>query len=244
MTDDIERGAGRAVWAQIADAVRGEIVDGAHPPGAALPTEAALAARFGVNRHTVRRAVRHLVEGGLVRVEQGRGSFVSENVLDYTLGRRTRFSESLSKPDSALVRVLLFADRVKADRSLAAHLDIRAGSAVWRLELIGKANDRPISVGSHYFSARRFPDFPDAFGRRGSISLALEELGVPDYTRRWTRITAVMPGGDDARHLQQPRTRPVLRTDSVNVDGAGRPIEFGRARFAADRIQLLVDGQG
>ncbi len=244
MSDDIERGAGRAVWAQIAEAVRADIVGGAYPPGTALPTEASLSARFGVNRHTVRRAVRHLVEDGLVRVEQGRGSFVSESVLDYTLGRRTRFSESLSRPDSALVRVLLFADRVRADKRLADHLELRAGAAVWRLELIGKADDRPISVGSHYFGARRFPDFPDVFRRCGSISRALEDLGIPDYTRRWTRITAILPDAEDARHLQQPRARPVLRTDSVNVDGEGRPIEFGRARFAADRIQLLVDGQG
>lgn len=243
MTDDIERGAGRAVWAQIAEAVRRDIVGGGYPPGAALPTEAGLADRFGVNRHTVRRAVRQLVEDGLVRVEQGRGSFVSESVLDYALGRRTRFSESLSRPDSALVRVLLFAERTKADKRLAGHLDIRTGAAVWQLELIGKADDRPISVASHYFSAGRFPDFPDIFRRCASISRALEEAGIPDYTRRWTRITAILPDAEDARHLQQPRTRPVLRTDSLNVDGKGQPIEFGRARFAADRIQLLVDGQ-
>jgi GntR family phosphonate transport system transcriptional regulator len=242
MSEDIERGAGRAVWAQIAEAVRGDIVGGDYPAGAALPTEAEMAARFGVNRHTVRRAIGHLVEDGLVRVEQGRGSFVSESVLDYALGRRTRFSESLSNADSALTRTLLFADRIKADKTLAGHLNLRAGSSVWRLELLGKSGERPLSVASHYFSARRFPDMPDQVGRFGSISRALEACGVPDYTRRWTRITAILPTADDARHLQQPRTRPVLRTDAVNVEGDEAPIEFGRARFAADRIQLLVEG--
>lgn len=244
MPYDIERGAGRAVWAQIAEALRGEIVGGAYAPGATLPTEAALARRFDVNRHTVRRALRHLVEDGLVRVEQGRGSFVSESVLDYTLGRRTRFSESLSTAESALTRELLFADRIKADKTLANHLDLRSGAPVWRLELLGRSGERPISVASHFFGVRRFPDFPDVFQRSGSISAALAAMGVPDYTRRWTRITAILPDADDARHLQQSRSRPVLRTDAVNVDGDGRPIEFGRARFAADRIQLLVDGQG
>ena len=62
-------------------------------PAARLPTEAQLSARFGVNRHTVRRALEELSRNGLVRIEQGRGSFVAEDVLDYTVGPRTRFSE-------------------------------------------------------------------------------------------------------------------------------------------------------
>ncbi len=49
--------------------------------------------QFGVNRHTVRRALEELSRGGLVRVEQGRGSFVAEDVLDYKVEPRTRFSE-------------------------------------------------------------------------------------------------------------------------------------------------------
>ncbi len=242
LSEEIERGGGRAVWAQIADALREKIVSGDYAPGAAMPTEAVLAERFDVNRHTVRRAMRHLVEGGLVRVEQGRGSFVSESVLDYVVGRRTRFSESLSSADSALQRILLFADKVRADKRLAENLGLHAGVSVWRLELLGTSDERPISVASHYFSARRFPDFPSVFARCGTISSALASMGVPDYTRQWTRVTAVLPDARDAQLLQQPRSRPVLRTDAVNVDGEGNPIEFGRARFAGDRIQLLVDG--
>ncbi|HEX4260713.1 MAG TPA: GntR family transcriptional regulator, partial [Acetobacteraceae bacterium] len=84
---------GIAVWRRIADTLRGEIGGGAAAPGARLPTEAQLAARFAVNRHTIRRAMEDLARSGLVRVERGRGAFVSEDVLDYTVAPRTRFSE-------------------------------------------------------------------------------------------------------------------------------------------------------
>ena len=75
---------GIALWRQIANALRQEIASGDRPPGTQLPTEAELSARFDVNRHTVRRAIEELSRGGLVRVEQGRGSFVAEDVIDYT----------------------------------------------------------------------------------------------------------------------------------------------------------------
>ena len=51
-----------------------------------------LSERFGVNRHTVRRAISTLVEQGLLRVEQGRGTFVAEDVVEFVVGERTRFT--------------------------------------------------------------------------------------------------------------------------------------------------------
>ncbi|QBC42426.1 hypothetical protein C1H71_01845 [Iodobacter fluviatilis] len=62
-----------------------------------LPNETDLATRFAVNRHTIRRALQAIEAQGLVRIEQGRGTFVQEELIDYQLGRRTRFSHSLQK---------------------------------------------------------------------------------------------------------------------------------------------------
>ena len=89
----IERSGGVALWRQIARSIEQDIADGTLTAGARLPTEAQMAVRFGVNRHTVRRALEELSRAGLVQVEQGRGSFVAEDVLDYAISARTRFSE-------------------------------------------------------------------------------------------------------------------------------------------------------
>src|SRR3546814_2442917 len=53
--------------------------------------------RSAVNRHTLRRGVASLEQEGLLRVEQGRGTFVQERVVDYRLGKRTRFTENILK---------------------------------------------------------------------------------------------------------------------------------------------------
>src|SRR3954462_1711093 len=87
----LARGQGVALWRQIAGSLETEIAGGGLSPGARLPTEAGLTAPYGVNSHTVRRAMQELENRGLVRIEQGRGSFVAEDVLDYPVGPRTRF---------------------------------------------------------------------------------------------------------------------------------------------------------
>ena len=66
-------------------------------------------------------------------------------------------------------------------------------------------------------------------------------LRVGDYSRQSTRVMARLPDAEEARLLRQPRNRPVLVTEAVNADIDGEPIEFGIARFASDRVQILVE---
>ncbi|MSO76113.1 MAG: phosphonate metabolism transcriptional regulator PhnF [Alphaproteobacteria bacterium] len=238
---NLERGAGFTLWRQIEAVLEDEIAQGAHPPGARLPTEVALATRFSVNRHTIRRAMAGLAERGLLRVEQGRGTFVQEHMVDYPLGRRTRFSENVARAERAPGDRLLRALTLPASPEVAEALAIAANAPVVMLETLGEADGRPLGLGAHHFPAARFLGLIRAYEASRSISRALAACGVPDYTRKLTRITVRMPSADEARILQQPANRPVLVTEAVNVDAAGAPIEYGVARFAGDRVQLVVE---
>lgn len=243
MTFEIERGGGAPVWSQIADQIAARIRSGDLKPGERLPTEAELARSAGVNRHTVRQALTSLDETGLVRAEQGRGRFVREHVRDYALGPRTRFSESLSGPQADRAWRLLSADKVAADAVTAEALSIRRGTRLWSIRALSLVDERPLSISRHIFPAARFPDIARHFEQTLSISKALAACGVADYRRDFTRIQAVLPTGAEADLLELPRSRPLLRTESVNVDGEGQPIEYGVALFAADRVQFLVGGE-
>ena len=237
----LARMSGVALWRQIEQEIEADIRAKQFGPGDRLPTEAEMSQRFAVNRHTVRRAMLGLQERGLIRVEQGRGSFVQENIVDYRLSRRTRFSENIltlrRDPSGELLRVA----RLPADKTMAQMLGLRAGEPVLLLETLKSADGRPINLGSHHFPFRRFNGLAEAFKTEGSITAALRKFGVNDYTRKVTRVTARMPEEEEARLLAQPRNRPVLITESVNVDEAGLPIEYGMARFAADRVQFVFE---
>jgi GntR family phosphonate transport system transcriptional regulator len=244
MTGDgpsVQRRSGVALWRQIEQTVARQIAQGVFRPGEQLPTEQALAERFTVNRHTLRRAMSELEERGLVRIEQGRGSFVQEPVVAYSLGKRTRFSENLSRggrtPGGALVRI----SEEPARAAVARGLGLSRGATVVVIETVGDADGQRISYGRHHFAKQRFGGIASAYRREGSITSALRSLGIDDYLRRSTTVLSRMPTAEEARHLQQPRSRPVLVAESVNIDDRGKPIEYGIAVFASDWVQLVVE---
>jgi DNA-binding LacI/PurR family transcriptional regulator len=66
-----------AAHRRIARTLREEIESGVHRPGARLPAEVTLAARFGVSRGTLRHALQNLRQEGFVEPIPGRGYFVT-----------------------------------------------------------------------------------------------------------------------------------------------------------------------
>lgn len=232
---------GVALWRQIEQALEREIAGGVHAEGAQLPTEAQLSARFGVNRHTVRRAMEELSRRGLIRIEQGRGSFVAEDLIDYTIGPRTRFSEVIRKQNREPAGLVLRVGEVAADQRMAEELGIRRGAKLIMVERLASADGRPICIGTHYFPASRFAALPRLMQEGHGITAALAAIGVTDYLRKMTRVTARMPTPEEADLLAQPRSRPILVGESINVDTAGVPVEWGMTRYATARVQIVFE---
>lgn len=229
---------GIARWRRVADAIRA--MAGERPDGR-LPSEADLAERFGVNRHTVRRAIGALAADGLVRSERGRGTFfrTMPDRLHYPIGPRTRFSENISSQAREPAGRLIRAGIEPAGSKVAAMLGLQAGAAVHRMETLHVADSLPLSVSTSWFSADRFPRIVPAYAETGSITKALAAHGLTDYRRRETNVTAERISPDDADHLGCGADAVVIVAEAVNVDAEDRPVQFSRARFAADRIELV-----
>jgi len=228
------------VWQAIANALRNDFAEGRYVPGDKLPTEAALAQRFGVNRHTVRHGLSKLVEEGLVRTRRGAGAFVAAVPTDYPIGQRVRFHENLiaagRRPEK---RVLNIEGRMAADGEAQA-LGIAKGDAVCAYHGLSLADGQPVAVVESVFPAVRLPGLAEALAAHSSITKALETVGVADYTRASTRLTAVRASATQALHLQVSEGDPLLKSTSVNIDRSGLPVEYGRTWFAGDRVTLTL----
>lgn len=229
------------VWQQIRDELATEITDGRYTAGDRLPTEAALSTRFGVNRHTVRRALKEMSDQGLVHARRGAGVFVTGVQLSYRLGRNTRFSQNLADTGHTGSRQTLRAETLPANAEEAKALGLKKGAHVHVLELVASADGAPIAFAKSVLPAALLPGFLEAHHAEHSVTKALQACGIQDYRRQSTRLIAAHATGAMARHLRLSDGAPVLRATSVNVLEDQTPIEFGRTWFATDRVELMVD---
>lgn len=231
----------QTLWRTIAETLRAEIAGSVRAPGERLPTETQLSARFGVNRHTVRRALAALAEEGLVHARRGAGVFVAARPTEYRLGKRVRFHRNLETAGRLPGKRFTLIETRRATAAEAAALDLPEGSEVHAAEGVSLSDGRPIAVFLSVFPAARLPGMAVALGRVSSVTEALRACGVADYVRRETRLTAVLADPVQAALLELPAGAPLLRSESVNVDPAGRPVERGVTFFAGERVTLSVD---
>ncbi len=230
-----------AIWHEIREAIAEDIAKGRYPPASKLPSEAKLAVRFGVNRHTVRRALAQLSDAGLVNARRGAGVFVTSQTIAYRLGRRTRFTQNLREAGHTGTRRILRIETLPATRDDSERLDLAKGALVHLTEAVSLIDDLPAMYGRGLFPAQQLTAFPKEFRDTGSITEALAKCGIGDYRRAWTRLTAERAQAEIARHLQVSDGAPLLRTVSLNVTADGTPIEFARTWICADRVELLIE---
>ncbi|MBT3047616.1 MAG: phosphonate metabolism transcriptional regulator PhnF [Candidatus Thiodiazotropha sp.] len=236
----IQRGDGSLpVYRQISQMLRQEIQN-FYEAGDVLPTEADLAQRFNVNRHTLRRAVDELVAEGLVVRRHGKGVYVLAPAIDYAINPQTRFTETLEALGVTTHSRVIRKQVVLASGGVAARLKLAEGCEVIFLETLREVEGRPFCVISHFLPLTACPQVLESY-HGGSLHAFLQKYCATRLQRSESLISAVLPESDDASLLNVPRHMPVLRVKSVNVAiDSQKPVEYVVTRFRGDATQLSV----
>ncbi|WP_120634384.1 phosphonate metabolism transcriptional regulator PhnF [Ruegeria sp. EL01] len=229
------------VWKSIALSLTSDIAEGRYGTGDRLPTEAQLAAKHGVNRHTVRRALSDLADQGLVHARRGAGVFVAARPTDYPIGKRVRYHRSISASGKIPGKTILALTTRAADEVEAEALGLNVGNTVHVYDGLSLADGQPIGLFQSVFPAERFPDILTALADTHSVTKALQICGIADYTRISTRLTARAATATQALHLHLSEGAPVLYSVGINADPDGQPVEYGRTVFAGERVTLTLN---
>ncbi len=226
------------LYQHVADDMRREIEGGRFQPGSQVPTEGALCEQYRVSRITIRRALELLANEGLLKREQGRGTFVAEGRVDHSLIRMTDFIEDMA--DAGLVpssTLLEWVDQ-EADEEIAGVLRLQPGARVSRLERMRSANDQPIAVDVTYMPLR----FSRLLDRERldttTIYGQLEaDYGIPITSGSFI-IEADIASPRIAEQLLVPVGSPVLVIRRTSFTSNDEAIYFQVRAYRADRVRF------
>lgn len=210
-------------------------------PGDALPSEADLAATYGVSRLTVRESIAGLVRRGLVVTRRGSGSFVADPAHRYPIA---------AGREASLTRAMRARGHTVSSRLIAAATDddpqvlerLQQTAPVVRFETVRRVDDAPWSLSRTWISDVTFPGIAEAWDGAGSLyETLLGRYGV--RTVRADRSFAAVPADAAVTEwLLVPLAMPVLRVTGLNVvDPGGSPAVLVEHRFPGDRVEFVTE---
>lgn len=225
---------------RLADAIEAAIRRGDVSPSEPLPSESDIARDCEVALGTVRRAMAHLREIGLVERRQGRGTFIKRIDFSRSLLRFFRFGDSEAEVPQGIVRT----SRVTlADGSTASALQLQVDTEVLHLERIRRLGGRPVvheelwlplpefspltEIRSEDMPNLLYPFYEERCGIL--IARATEELSLSEATSR------------DAELLDCAEGSPIMAIERVATAIDGRPVERRLSRGAADTFRYRVE---
>lgn len=209
----------------IAAAMRRDIATGAHPVGARLPSEAALAQQYEAAPLTMRQALAKLADEGLIDKRHGVGSFVLRRPAVRRLAMdRYRVDQTATpqKPATSFTRdqgiqwseYRLDRDytQVSADADLAEMLGVEPGTPLLRRHFVFYASGNPSQISTNYLPWDLVDgtgvDDPEKEPWPGGTLAQARHLGHP-INRVEEAVAARMPTPDEAETLRMASGVPV-----------------------------------
>ncbi|WP_255486898.1 FadR/GntR family transcriptional regulator [Mucilaginibacter sp. SP1R1] len=112
---------------EVAELLRIAIIEGAYQVNEQLPTEPELMKKFGVGRSSIREAIRILANSGLLRVQQGVGTFIEAHAgITEPLHQRLKRAEAQDLDEVRQLLEMKIAEKAAANHTEAQIKKIKA----------------------------------------------------------------------------------------------------------------------
>jgi GntR family transcriptional regulator len=210
-------------------------------PGQLIPSELEFCQMYSVSRTTVRKALDHLTQEGLLYRIQGKGTFVAPPKLrERFVHQAAGIYEDMASRGVSIRTQMLEQAVVPASKLVAPELQLVAGSPVIKLVRLRFVGDEPLLVSTSFLPYRSFPGLENEDLTNVSLYAVLRErYGV--RLEHGTRLVEAAPcTEEEAELLHIAPATPLLVVSGTMYDTEGHPVDYGYARHRGDRSQVEI----
>ena len=229
------------LFKQVSSRIAALIHQGKWKPGEMLPNEVELAQMFSVSQGTMRRALKMLVDTGVLIRRQGRGTFVSEFSHNENLvyNRYIRLFPDSSRDDASPTRTdLILFETVSAPDMVLDALHLPVGTQVIHAARVLCASSGLVTYDELWAVAKDFTLMTEQNLRRHDEKMLYayyqKTCGVT-ITRCDEAIKAVLMPEELCRQYGLRSPLPVIEIRRTAYTYGDRPVEFHLQRSVTDR---------
>ena len=212
------------------------IRSGAHSAGSALPIEHTLCEEFGVSRITVKRAMRELVNDGLVVRQRGKGTFVAEDAAAPAKNALDDLLQSVQAIGAATDVTNLSSEILEPATDVASKLELDSTAKALRSHQIRLTDGEPLAVIIAYVP-EAIAKHLDPETENLPMLVRLNMAGIP-VARAEQEVTATLADPTIAAQLSIEVGAPLLKLTRLVFDDANQPVEWLTSFYRGDRYAM------
>jgi GntR family transcriptional regulator len=237
----LEKHGPKPLYLQLEELLRGEIVSGAYRVDQMIPSEAELSRRFGISRMTARSVVTRLVNEGLLRRVQGKGTFVAGPKIEAKSLAYTGIREQLEAMGYSTTTRLLAFKTVLAEPWLAKAFHLPQDEPLLFAKRLRSVDGTPISLHSSYVPHALAPSLDANRLEDEQLCVILAEDFALTQHRVVETLESTQATAAEARLLGVERGFPLLLLTDAYTSPNGRVFEYTKVLFRGDLIKLRFE---
>ncbi|MGA2642617.1 MAG: GntR family transcriptional regulator [Spirochaetia bacterium] len=237
----VDRNRALPLYCQVSECLEEMIKKGEIRPDEQMLSEDLLAARFGVSRPTINKAIAILIRKSIISRERGKGTFVRSGDVRLTLMQElVSLHESMQRENIRFRTVVLKVQRQKSNGILAEKLALKQGARIYYLKRLRYVEEESFIISESYLPQELFPDLEKEDLRDRSLYDVLEQkYGIPVIkTERSAR--AVKALNKEAELLRIPLGDPLIQLEGIAFSRQDLRVEYFKTIIRGDRGVLCT----
>lgn len=234
-SDVLDRDSPMPLWAQLETLLKARLDAGEFEDR--FPTDAELVDQYGVSRHTVREAIRHLNKLGILRRERGRGTVVNQARFEQPLGGLYSLFQSI-EASGAVQRSQVLSIGQEVDAVAAGQLDLDPDTPLFHLERLRCADDEPLALDRSWLPMDVAGELLTSDFEYAALYDELEKKCAARPDSGWERIAPVLPTPEERQLLGMHRGEAAFSLERLGLS-AGHPIEWRTTLIRGDRYRFV-----
>ena len=226
---------------QLQEVLENLIDQSIYKPDQKLPSENELSEWLGISRHTAQRALKHLVDRGIAYRIQGKGTFVANKTITYSVVANLSFSAEMLGLNKKVRSQLINSEEITAHSLITKMLKTEEGAKFYSIQRLRFVDEIPISIQTSYLPVDLVPGLIEKNFEETSLFSTIKEDYGHEIGEAFETLQAVKANEYEAKHLKIKKGDAVFLLERTTKLKSGEILEFVKTVLRGDRGKFYVE---
>ena len=217
------------LYKQVANNIEEDIISNDTKGGEAIPTETKLAEIYGVSRVTVRRAVKLLIEEGLLYSVHGSGTYVSDKKIEHDIYKLQGFTEEMSSLHTNPSNEILEFQLTTPSDEISDYLNLEEHQKAYYVKRLRLADEKPLILEESYLPFDLFPDLSVDVMKESKYEY-IDKKGFK-ISKRFADLKPILPSAELMELLHLDEEAPMLSLEAYSTFEDGKIFEYSKVYY-------------